>query len=126
MKGALYRHQPQRGIPQARNAALDAARELGATHVAFIDDDETAAPDWLAALWAAMVESGADAVLGCTRYIYPADASPWRCGKGNNASKHKTGDILERLIQGALKVLVSPLCFAGWQECWAPHFFKRR
>jgi succinoglycan biosynthesis protein ExoM len=47
-----YRHQPKRGIAAARNAALDAAMELGADWIAFIDDDEVAAPDWIAQLMA--------------------------------------------------------------------------
>ncbi|MGA7328030.1 MAG: glycosyltransferase, partial [Rhodomicrobium sp.] len=92
--GAHYRHQPERGIPQARNAALDTARELGATHLAFIDDDETADREWLAALWAAAVKFDADVVQGAVRYVFPQDAPKWRQRSGHAARKEKTGDPL--------------------------------
>ncbi|MGA7329617.1 MAG: glycosyltransferase [Rhodomicrobium sp.] len=76
--GAHYRNKPESGIPQARKAALDAARGLGATHLAFIDDDETADRDWLASLWPTMAAFNADVVRGLVRYVYPEDAPAWR------------------------------------------------
>lgn len=42
-----YTHQPRRGIPFARNAALDLARQREWTWIALIDDDEVPSPDWL-------------------------------------------------------------------------------
>lgn len=45
-----YSHEPIRGIASARNTAIGKAVELGADWIAFIDDDETAAPGWIAAL----------------------------------------------------------------------------
>ena len=75
---ALYFHEPRRGIPQARNRALTAAKSINATHVAFIDDDEIASPNWLASLWTALKEYGADAVQGPVHYIYPKGAAKWR------------------------------------------------
>jgi len=47
-----YVHQPRRGIAPARNAILDRAGELQADWIAMIDDDETAAPDWIEKLMA--------------------------------------------------------------------------
>lgn len=47
-----YVHEPVRGISRARNAALDKAAALSSDWIAFIDDDETADPDWLAILMA--------------------------------------------------------------------------
>jgi succinoglycan biosynthesis protein ExoM len=61
------------GIPFARNAALQAAREAGAEYVAFVDDDEAAPTGWFAALFAALSSSGADAVQGGVRTV--ADAA---------------------------------------------------
>ena len=92
--GAHYRHQPKRGIPQARNAALDAAQEIGATHLAFIDDDETASQDWLVNLWAAMATYGADAVQGSVNKVYPADTPKWRRRSFNNPLKRPAGTEL--------------------------------
>jgi succinoglycan biosynthesis protein ExoM len=39
--------EAKRGIPQARNRAVRYARSLGVDYVAFMDDDERTAPDWL-------------------------------------------------------------------------------
>lgn len=87
-------HEPRRGIAAARNAALDAAlgwdgEAEGEAWIAFIDDDETAAPDWLAQLYGAAFRHGrrcrlcgavepADVVQGRVEPVYPADAGWWR------------------------------------------------
>jgi len=42
---------PTLGIPIARNAALKIARESGATHIIFIDDDERVDSYWLENIW---------------------------------------------------------------------------
>jgi len=67
-------HAPARNISLARNACLDAAT---ADFLAFIDDDETAAPGWLAALLAAADVTGSDAVLGPVNAVYAEDAPGW-------------------------------------------------
>jgi succinoglycan biosynthesis protein ExoM len=70
----LYVHCPASNISIARNACLDTAE---AEHVAFIDDDCTASPQWLAALMETAGRSGADAVLGPVEAIYGAGAPGW-------------------------------------------------
>ena len=57
-----YVHEPRPGIPMARNRVLEAAAEVD--YVAFIDDDETAEPGWLVALWDMACQSGAHFVQG--------------------------------------------------------------
>ena len=57
-------HEPTPGVAAARNRALDAAAEHGADDVAFLDDDDVAEPDWLAALLATRTRFGADVVAG--------------------------------------------------------------
>ncbi|MFB9979057.1 glycosyltransferase [Mesorhizobium kowhaii] len=69
-----YQHCPARNISIARNACLDAST---ADFVAFIDDDETATPRWLAELVAMAQSSGAAAVLGPVRARYRPDAPDW-------------------------------------------------
>lgn len=69
-----YQHAPARNISIARNACLDASI---ADFVAFIDDDETATPAWLAELVAMAEASGAAAVLGPVRARYRPDAPDW-------------------------------------------------
>ena len=70
-----YVHAPARNISIARNAALDAAE---APWIAFLDDDETAAPGWLAALLAEAQRTGVDAVLGPVDAVYGPDAPAWQ------------------------------------------------
>lgn len=69
-----YIHCPASNISIARNACLDAAE---ADFIAFIDDDCTASPQWLAALFHEMQNSGADAVLGPVEAIYADGAPGW-------------------------------------------------
>jgi succinoglycan biosynthesis protein ExoM len=77
-----YLHAPARNISVARNAVLDAARASGARFLAWIDDDETAEPGWLAALLARQAETGAAAVLGPVHAVYGAGAPGWmRAGR---------------------------------------------
>jgi glycosyltransferase involved in cell wall biosynthesis len=59
-----YVHEPKKGLVNARNAGLTSASLAGATHVAFIDDDELAPPGWLEALFMRLTETGAAAVVG--------------------------------------------------------------
>lgn len=56
-----YVHAAEPGIATARNAGVAAA---SGAWVAFLDDDETAGPAWLAALLTTARRTGADAVFG--------------------------------------------------------------
>jgi succinoglycan biosynthesis protein ExoM len=67
-----YSHVSGQNISIARNAALDAT---STPLLAFLDDDEYAAPDWLANLIA--LQQGAEAVFGPCEAIYPDDAPSW-------------------------------------------------
>lgn len=63
-----YVHEPRAGVAYARNAAMTAA--FGRV-VAFLDDDEEAPPEWLAALLSAQARLGADVVFGPVRARAP-------------------------------------------------------
>jgi hypothetical protein len=65
-----YVHEPAAGVANARNAALAAA---GGALIAFIDDDEEAAPGWLAALIDTQARYDADVVFGPVQARAPAD-----------------------------------------------------
>jgi succinoglycan biosynthesis protein ExoM len=81
-----YVHEPRRGIAFARNAALDTATEIGADWIAFIDDDEVAAPDWLEKLMSA--EYGETPVLmGRQIMVYPPDSPFWTPRERRKRSK---------------------------------------
>ncbi len=68
-----FRHAPSQNIAIARNAALDVAPR---SRLAFIDDDEVAAPDWLERLEAALAP-GLAAVFGPSIATYPPEAPTW-------------------------------------------------
>jgi glycosyltransferase involved in cell wall biosynthesis len=69
----VYVHAPRPGVATARNAGLTATR---ASLIAFLDDDETASPGWLAALLKAQETTGAEAVFGPITGRAP-EASAW-------------------------------------------------
>ncbi|MBO0140025.1 glycosyltransferase family 2 protein [Agrobacterium sp. Ap1] len=70
----LYVHCPKSNISIARNACLTSTE---ADFLAFIDDDETATPEWLAALYENARQTGAEAVLGPVRALYGDDSAAW-------------------------------------------------
>lgn len=72
----VYAHQPQRGIPQARNTCLDHI-DPTCDFFTFIDDDEVPDPDWLEQLLLAQARTGADVVRGPVVPILPDDAPTW-------------------------------------------------
>ncbi|SIQ11190.1 succinoglycan biosynthesis protein ExoM [Rhizobium sp. RU35A] len=76
----FYVHCPKANISIARNACLAAS---DADYLAFIDDDETASPEWLSELLATAFSTGADAVLGPVDAVYDETAPAWM----------KTGDF---------------------------------
>lgn len=71
-----YVHQPQRGIARARNATLDKAMELRADWIAMLDDDETAAPDWIAELMAPEYRD-TPVLMGEQVIVYPHPLPFW-------------------------------------------------
>jgi GT2 family glycosyltransferase len=76
LPGALtYAGEPRPGVSQARNAALRLAAP--APLVAFIDDDETSEPDWLARLLACWRQTGAVAISGPVRPRFDTGVPEW-------------------------------------------------
>lgn len=66
-----WAHEPRPGVAHARNAALALAQ---GKLVAWLDDDEEAAPHWLASLIALRQQTGAQAVFGPVRAQAPLGA----------------------------------------------------
>jgi succinoglycan biosynthesis protein ExoM len=76
-----YLHAPGANISIARNACLDYA---AGDWIAFLDDDETAAPGWLAGLIAKGASAGV--VFGPVQAIYPEGTPQWiRAGDFHSA-----------------------------------------
>jgi glycosyltransferase involved in cell wall biosynthesis len=58
-----YVTEPRRGIPMARNKALDQALSHNIDYLAFIDDDELVSENWLISLTNYLDEKGGNAVI---------------------------------------------------------------
>lgn len=65
-------HESRLGIPFARNRAFDFADEVGADAVIFLDDDQTAAPNWALTLCRVQEEEACDAVKCEVRWEFEA------------------------------------------------------
>ena len=73
--------EPRAGIPFARNRAIEEA--IGRSDLlAFIDDDETVEPDWMARLLAVREEHDADVVTGPALPRLPDDSPAWASESG--------------------------------------------
>lgn len=71
----VYEMETAPGVTHVRNHALKMARDFDL--LAFIDDDEFADPEWLAALVARYDETNAAAVFGPVWSIYPESTPQW-------------------------------------------------
>jgi GT2 family glycosyltransferase len=91
----VYSHQPDPGIPQARNRVLDEAWRLGADWIAFIDDDEEAAVNWIAELLSAAERHNADVVQGRVFFAYPEPRPFWALGEGKYLANFE-GEVLDK------------------------------
>jgi succinoglycan biosynthesis protein ExoM len=93
-----YVHAPANNISLARNACMDAAR---GRWIAFLDDDETPAPNWLAALLEEAERGSWDAVVGPVTAIYPAGVPRWlREGDFHSAHPVWIGNKIETAYTG--------------------------
>jgi succinoglycan biosynthesis protein ExoM len=110
-----YHVEPRRGIPFARNAAVQHASS--SDFIAFIDDDERPAADWLAELLRAQSEYDADVVAGPVLAEFETAPPQWVIsGRFFDRERMPTGTRLTRAYTG--NVLVSSRVFSEIK----PHF----
>jgi succinoglycan biosynthesis protein ExoM len=97
-----YAVEPRRGITYARNRAIAEAGEVD--FIAFLDDDEVPAAEWLDELLWTYGNSGCDIVCGPALPKYAADVPQWiRNGGFFEPRSFVTGDERKQ-------------CF-DWQSC---------
>jgi succinoglycan biosynthesis protein ExoM len=77
----IYAHERRRGISFARNRVLEEALSIGADWIAFIDDDETAPPNWLLEMILASQGYEADVIQGPVKSFYPDPLPFWALPK---------------------------------------------
>jgi succinoglycan biosynthesis protein ExoM len=87
-----YVLEPRRGIPFARNCALNAALADGADWIAMLDDDERAEPNWLVQLHAACLKFDAEIATGPVRQIFEVTPPHW--WKQPSLSRRRTGSLM--------------------------------
>jgi succinoglycan biosynthesis protein ExoM len=104
-----YLTQPEQNIALTRNRALDHSQgEL----IAFIDDDESAPPGWLAALLNAMEQYAADAVFGPVSGVVPPNAPQWIAkGRFFDAPTQPSGTLVR--VGGAGNAMVKASLVRG-------------
>lgn len=140
-------HAARPGVATARNAGL---REITAAQVAFLDDDEVAAPDWLAELLRVQEQHAADVTFGRVRGRAPSAPARERphierffsrlrpepegplpdvdgCGCGNSVMRRATAlagadpfDTGADTIGGEDDRLFIRLAAVGGRFAWAP------
>jgi len=106
-----YVVEKRRGIPFARNAALEVAL-CDSEFIAFIDDDEIPEPDWLAELLRVQAYYKADVVTGpcLPRYVEPPPR--WiEEGGFHQTQRHPTGAL--RHVAYTHNALVRAVVFHG-------------
>jgi succinoglycan biosynthesis protein ExoM len=129
-----YEIEPQKGISFARNRAICLALVWDADFVAFLDDDETASPDWLAELLSGQEQYLADVVSGPVLPLYETGVADWVIeGRFFERERHRTGTALNYARTG--NCLISSSLVAGPIPPFHPafaltgggdtHFFKR-
>ncbi len=87
----VYDIEPEQNIALVRNKALSIARS---DYVAFVDDDETVAQDWLQQLIDCAVQFSADVVFAPVVSVCPDNTPDWIIqGLFFNRKRHQTGVI---------------------------------
>lgn len=126
--------EPRRNIALARNRCIQVALGNGADFVAFVDDDEQVAPDWLAALLRVRAASGADVVGGPVLNAYGRNTPPWivagslpartRMPTGTRIATAETANVLiaARLLQAMRQHFDPRFGVTGGSDS---HFFLR-
>lgn len=73
----IYHHEPNLGIPIARNKCIDLAFQNKADWLAFIDDDEMLGDGWLTSMHRAIEEFDAEAIVGPVVALWPDKLPAW-------------------------------------------------
>jgi glycosyltransferase involved in cell wall biosynthesis len=115
-----YCEEPRRSIAHARNTALSRAK---GDAIAFIDDDEFPAADWLFNLYKALVEHNVAGVLGPVRPHFAEGAPAWvRNGGFYDRPEHQTGFVMPWTETRTGNVLFHRCILKGVDPVFSPEF----
>jgi succinoglycan biosynthesis protein ExoM len=108
--------EPRPGVAWARNRAATVARE-SADELAFLDDDETAPPGWIAALHGALATFGADVATGTVRSEFEEEPPAWvRAGRFFERPERPTGTPRPWAFTGSVLMRTAALARLGDDE----------
>jgi glycosyltransferase involved in cell wall biosynthesis len=108
---------PERGIAQARNAAMARALATGAHFIAMQDDDEWPEPGWLEAFLAARRRTRADALHGRVVRVFERTPAPWSLQCAGVGLFANEGNV-PGMIESSSNVLLTRRCVAMLAEPW--------
>ena len=115
-----YCGETDQNIAKARNKALGAAK---GNFVAFIDDDEFPASNWLLTMLGFCLESGADGVLGPVKPFFDEPPPKWILqGKFCDRNEHLTGLELNWRQARTGNVLFTQEMIEGIEGPFRPEF----
>ena len=115
-----YCVEPSRNIALARNKALEHAK---GDFIAFIDDDEFPAKDWLLNLLKACISGNVDGVLGPVDPHFESEPPKWVTrGKFFDRPRHPTGYIMDWRECRTGNVLFRRQILDGIEQPFRPEF----
>jgi succinoglycan biosynthesis protein ExoM len=79
---SAFVHDPQRGLSNVRNRAVEHVLKVDVDYLAFIDDDEVPTPDWIEQLVAKARRTAAAAVVGPVAPIFEEPPPAWAVSHG--------------------------------------------
>jgi len=117
---AVYCVEPEQNIARARNKTLENAT---GDYVAFIDDDEFPAANWLANLLKTCLARGVDGVLGPVKPCFEEPPPPWATrGRFFERPTHETGWRIDLKEARTGNVLFDRRMVEGMKEPFLPQF----
>lgn len=97
----FYVVETSSGIAATRNAVLKLGVEQRISELAFIDDDETVDPNWLAHSWLYYQSMESDVVTNRVITLYPHNTPEWiKKGKFYDANPIQTGQLMYSAATG--------------------------
>ncbi|MFZ5605136.1 MAG: glycosyltransferase family 2 protein [Pseudomonadota bacterium] len=102
-----YVSEPRRGIPLARNRALDETYLLGSDYLAFIDDDEWVRTDWLRRLYEYEQTQGGNIIVSGEVVPELPDNTPSEIRGLYKTKNRKTGERVDSCATNNVLVPVS-------------------
>jgi len=117
---AIYCVEPEQNIARARNKTLENAT---GDYIAFIDDDEFPAKDWLLNLLKTCRMHGADGVLGPVKAHFEEPPPKWALkGRFFDRPMHETGYRIGPKEARTGNVLFDQRILEGMKEVFRPQF----